>query len=404
MSTNQTGSPQFTPLSSITASIKELAFKASAALAALPAGWIVSDEREELLRAETEPPALKLCGALAYTNEIAVIGGDDKSGKSKFIDSMIWAMLEGQPLAPDLMCEVPPEEIRAAGLDLELTSSANVKRNKHKLEKFIGTGRYIKIRPDYSAQGEIKDRIQHIIEVIRALAEQGRNVILWDNVMAWLGDISDNKEWVRLFQGLRSVIDDQRKKGKWLAIFCFVHLTKSAVDRRHKPGEAISRKGDLRGAGAMQSLAGSVMEIRPSDVDESLSILHLFNTRHDKSEVDVAKKKGYGFRTDHTEGSWKHAFESIVHLPDHFGSNAGLAPNSVKDAGKISPEMQAQIRSLHHQGSSDNFIWKELKARAGGTNAKRGTYPGKDALTAWMRANGLESNYNKSAEHENPER
>jgi hypothetical protein len=386
---------KFTETSSIIADALETSFKASYAM---PPGWIVRDEAQELEQAKKEPRNLPLCGYLMWTNEVTVVGGDDRAGKTKFIDAWAWRALEGKEFIPGMDCAVPAHDLRIGGLDFELTAGANATRNSKRLEKWRGTGRYVKLRPDYAEPDEPgKDLVDTMLEVIEAFVwTHNRNVILWDNVMAAIGDISDNATYIKLHKGLKAIIERRKKAGFWLAIIVFVHLTKNAQDRREeKGGDAMSRKSDFRGAGAMQITAGSVFEVRPSGSVENLALLILFNTRHGKALVQKDEGTAWAFQMDHTEGHWDMHYDHVACIKDHFGKTRhGTASVDVADAANIPREIQDQIISLHGKGWSINAIHKELKARVD----TKGKSPSRQAITTMLKARGLESNGKKFGE------
>lgn len=381
--------PQFTSTASILTMAREHIFKATYSI---PAGWSMCDEQQEIENAKTEPPNLMLCGSLMWTNEYTVLGGDDKAGKSKFIEAWAWRALEGKEFIPGNSCEVPAKDLWIGCIDLELSSSANYKRHGKRLEKWKGTKRFLKIRPDFKTQDPKADPVDTLIELIEQFVwSTGRNVVIVDNLLAALGDISDNPTFIKFRTGLMRIIQERKEAGFWLAFVILIHLTKDAQSRRQEQHSANSRKADFRGAGAMQSLAGSVMEIRPSTSVDGLSLLIVFNTRHGDSEVNFDKGTAYAFKPDHTEGQWDMHFDHVAQIRDHFGKSKPQAPPAISEASKLGKGIEDQIVSLYGLGKSVNAIHKEMKARAGAGNSS----PSRQSITEFLKATGREPNGRK---------
>lgn len=379
----------FTSTASILEMARQHVYKANYAM---PKGWLVYDEAQELQAAATEPPNYSLCGPYIYANGYTVVGGDDKAGKTKFIEAWAWRALEGKEFIPGMPCEVDPKDLWIACLDFELSPSANAKRNGSRLEKWRGTGRYKKIRPDFKNQDPTADPVDALLEVIEHTAlSLNRNVIIVDNILAAIGDVSDNQTFLKLRHGLMRIIQERKEAGHWLTIILLIHLTKGAQDRRQEHDASISRKSDLRGAGAMQSMAESVMEVRRSSLVEGLTLVLLFGTRHTFAEVSFDRGTAHAFKTDHTVGKWDMHYDHVAQIVDHFGKSRPQAPHEVSEASKLGRDIENQIVSLYGMGKSDNAIHKELKQRAGTGNPS----PSRDSIATFLRATGRPSHGRK---------
>ena len=381
--------PAFSTAASILDMAREHVCKANYAM---PKGWLVYDESQELKAAATEPPNYCLFGPYIYANEYTVVGGDDKAGKTKFIEAWAWRALEGKEFIPGMPCEVDPKDLWIACLDFELSPSANAKRNGSRLEKWEHTGRYKRIRPDFKNQDPTADPVDALLEIIRhTVFALGRNVIIVDNILAAIGDVSDNLTFLRLRHGLMRIIQERKESGHWLSIILLIHLTKDAQGRRHERDARMSRKSDLRGAGAMQSMAGSVMEVRQSSLVEGLTLVQLFNTRHTFAEVNFDRGTAHAFKADHTEGKWDMHYDHVAKIADHFGKAKPQAPHEVSEASNLGKHIEDQIVSLYGMGQSNNAIFKELKERAGTNNPS----PSRDSIATFLRATGREPNGQK---------
>lgn len=350
-------------------------------------GWRLNDEEAEISQAGEELGNVPLFGGLIVSNEVSILGGDDRAGKTKFCMAMTAAMLEAREFIPGFECEIQEPIILV--LDLELNANGNVKRNRSLWEKFKGRKRVYTLRPEYSEMDSGADDVGQILDVIeKAVNSTGAHLLIFDNILAWLGDgASNNDTTTKLYRGLKAIIERRNALGKSFSVLLLAHLTKSAQDRREESGAmAKSRKSDIRGSGGMQSTAAAVMELRESGASENQSVLIVFNTRHAKPENLSKHGKGYAFEVSHKPGDWKHEFLSVVDLSHHFGENQSAAPIEIKQASKIDASLAATIRHLHSKKESDNKIHKALKDSMGKDAPSRAT------VSAWMRAHGLEAN------------
>ena len=65
-------------------------------------GWVLNDEQAELQQAKEELENLSLCGPLLWSNEVHVLGGDNRAGKTKFCVSMVGALIRGEQTGAQL--------------------------------------------------------------------------------------------------------------------------------------------------------------------------------------------------------------------------------------------------------------------------------------------------------------
>jgi len=239
---------------------------------------------------------------------------------------------------------------------------------------------------------EVTDRVDEILKAVESIVNaKNINVLLWDNVLAWLGDdVSDNKIYMKLYYGLKAIIERRNKEGHLLSFILVMHITKSAQDRREElDAAATSRRSDIRGAGAMQSTSASVMEIRQSGMDEEQAILIHFNTRHARGENLAKHGKGYAFNATHEPGDWTHEFLNIVELEYHFGKSLSQAPLEVRKAGALDNSSKQSIKNLHSKGLSNIAIEERLKETQGKGSPTRKT------IAKLLAAEGLTANGKK---------
>jgi len=327
-------------------------------------GWVLNDENGELQQAKEELENLSLCGPLLWSNEVHVLGGDNRAGKTKFCVSMVGALIRGVEFAPGFTCAI--ENIKVLILDLELRSTNNVKRHGQPWEEFKGHKRIWTLRPRYSEMQHDADRVEYILDVIEEAVEASDiDLIVFDNILAWLGDkASDNDTTTRLFEGFRALIERRNDKGRHVAVLLLAHLTKEAQKKRLNKSLALElTSADIRGSGGMHSTSAVVMELRPSNAVEDQTILIQFNARHAK-RVNLAEHgKGYAFQTSHADGNWTHTFLDIVDLHHHFGPNVNNAPLEVAEASTFDKSTIAQLKKLHRDGLSYSAMEKTMRKR-----------------------------------------
>lgn len=321
-------------------------------------GWVLNDEQAELQQAKEELENLSLCGPLLWSNEVHVLGGDNRAGKTKFCVSMVGALIRGYEFAPGFTCGI--DNIKVLILDLELRSTNNVKRHGQLWQEFKGHKRIWTLRPRYSEMEHGADRVDYILNVIEEAVEASDiDLIVFDNILAWLGDkASDNDTTTRLFEGFRAMIERRNDKGRHVAVLLLAHLTKEAQKKRLNKSLALElTSADIRGSGGMHSTSAVVMELRPSNAVEDQTILIQYNTRHAK-RVNLAEHgKGYAFQTSHADGNWTHTFLDIVDVHHHFGPNVSTAPIEVKQAGNFDASTVHQLQQLYRDGKG----WAEME-------------------------------------------
>lgn len=331
----------------------------------LPAGWVLNDESQELLQAQEELENLPVCGPILWSNEVHILGGDNRAGKTKFCVSLVSALVRKEEFAPGFICEIP--QIRVLILDLELRSTNNVKRHARLWEEFKGHKRIWTLRPRYSEMPSTdEERVDTILSVIEDAVEASEiDLIVFDNILAWLGNkASDNDTTQRLHDGFRAMIERQNKKGRHLAVLLLAHLTKEAQKNRLKSEAPFEvNPADIRGSGGLQSGSAVVMELRPSQAAKEQTILMLHNTRHAKPENLAEHFKGYAFKTSHEVGNWSHSYLDIVDLKHHFGPNANAAPIEVKQAGNFDASTIDQLHQLHREGHSYSEMERIMRKR-----------------------------------------
>ena len=330
----------------------------------LPKGWTVHEASKELQTASTTLENYQLIGSLVYANEVHVLGGDDRAGKSKFAISMLASILRRKELIPGFHLEAT-SPIVCGLLDFELTAKTAEKRHGKLLKEYADKNLFYTIRPIASELAAVTDRVDEILKAIESIVNaKNLNVLLWDNVLAWLGDdVSDNKIYMKLYYGLKAIIERRNKEGHFLSFILVMHITKSAQDRREELGAAAtSRRSDIRGAGAMQSTSASVMEIRQSGMDEDQAILIHFNTRHAKGENLAKHGKGYAFNVTHEPGDWAHEFLNVVELEYHFGKNLSSAPADVQRAANTDDSLVKAILNLNARGMNNSEIKRKIES------------------------------------------
>ena len=351
-------------------------------------GWVWNDEAAELAEAADQLDNVPLCGPFIYTNEVHIIGGDDKAGKTAFVVSLVRSIIKGEDFVPGYPTEVPGPNVGI--LDVELRAKNNIKRNGKLLEEFEGKRRVFMGRPNYRKLNIGNDRVQFILNEMRQrIVMFNLHLFVFDNIVAWLGDdASKNDVTTRLFEGIRAIIEERNEEGHHVSFILIAHLTKMAKDRRFGNGEEKSRPSDIRGSGGLQSTAGAVMEVRTSQRDKNQSIVHLFNSRHIPPDNLADEGKGFAFHVIREPGKWRHEFLDIVDLDAHFGANAkkSTAPVEVQQAAKIDPSLGALILSLNEKMSA-NKIEKHLEEAYRGTPVKT---PKRKAITAYVKACGAE--------------
>lgn len=360
----------------------------------LPKGWTVHEASKELQTASTTLENYQLIGSLVYANEVHVLGGDDRAGKSKFAISMLASILRRKELIPGFHLEAT-SPIVCGLLDFELTAKTAEKRHGKLLKEYADKNLFYTIRPIASELAAVTDRVDEILKAIESIVNaKNLNVLLWDNVLAWLGDdVSDNKIYMKLYYGLKAIIERRNKEGHLLSFILVMHITKSAQDRREELGAAAtSRRSDIRGAGAMQSTSASVMEIRQSGMDEDQAILIHFNTRHAKGENLAKHGKGYAFNVTHEPGDWAHEFLNVVELEYHFGKSLSQAPLEVKKAGELDNSLIQSIKNLHSKGLSNSQIQSGIQEIHGKGSPTRKT------IAKLLAAEGLTANGKKFGE------
>lgn len=355
---------------------------------AKPKGWIIHEAGEELEAASKTLENYQLVGSLVYANEVHILGGDDRSGKSKFAISILASMLRGKEIIPGFAMEAN-SPLACGVVDLELNAKTADKRHGKLLDEFKNQGRFYTIRPKASELTDVTDRVTAMLEMIEyAVNLTNINVLLFDNVLAWLGDdVSDNKIYMKLYYGLKAIIERRNNAGHICSLLLLMHITKSAQDRREDLGAAAnSRRSDIRGAGAMQSTSASVMEIRQSGMDEEQAILIHYNTRHAKGENLAKHGRGYAFNVTHKPRDWAHEFIGVVELKNHFGKNFSQASTEVKNASRLDPSLAKAIKNLHSHGHSNSAIEKKIKEVYG-----KGS-PDRKTVKKLLDASGLKTN------------
>lgn len=331
----------------------------------LPVGWVVNEAADTLAKAKTTLRDFQLLGAFMYANNVHILGGDDRAGKSKFAISMLASLLRKEELIPGVTVNEYNKPLVCGVLEFELTDDTQEQRHGKLYGEFAGKNRLYTIRIEADKAANVCDRVKHILDVIEAAVNlYNLDVVLWDNPMAWLGDdISKNEICSRLYWGLKAIIERRNKLGFILSFTLLMHLTKSAQDRREELGAvALSRKNDIRGGGALQSLSASVMELRQSGMDEEQAILIHFNTRHAKGENMASHGKGYAFNVTHTPGDWAHEFLEVVELKHHFGKNLSEAPADVQRAANTDASLVQAILNLNAKGKDNTEIKRTIES------------------------------------------
>ena len=176
--------------------------------------WVPNDESRELEQAHKELENLPICGPILWSNEVHILGGDNRAGKTKFCVSLVSALVREEEFAPGFRCDIP--EIRVLILDLELRSTNNVKRHAQLWEEFKGHKRIWTLRPRYSEMPNTEaDRVESILQVIEEAVHASQiHLVVFDNILAWLGNkASENDTTQRLHDGFRVMIERRNNEG-----------------------------------------------------------------------------------------------------------------------------------------------------------------------------------------------
>jgi len=340
----------------------------------LPPGWVINEAADTLAKAKTTLRDFQLLGAFMYANNVHILGGDDRAGKSKFAISMLASLLRKEELIPGVTVNEYNKPLVCGVLDFELSDDTQEQRHGKLYGEFADKNQLYTIRIQAEKAAEVSDRVQHILDVLEAAVNlYNLDVVLWDNVMAWLGDeVSKNEPASRLYWGLKAIIERRNKSGRILSFVLILHLTKDAQDRREEIGAvAQSRRSDIRGAGALQSLSASVMELRQSGMDEEQAILIHFNTRHAKGENMASHGKGYAFNVTHAPGDWAHEFLEVVDLQHHFGKSLSKAPADVQRAANTDASLVKAILNLNAKGKNNSQIKADIERVHGDNSISR---------------------------------
>ena len=313
----------------------------------------------EELNAGKKSKIHRLQGCLLYSNEYHILGGDDKAGKSTFAMAMALAAARGESIVPDQPNSAGP--VRVGYFDWELSPEAFVERYGELLNDDELSNWFTVFRPKFRDEAwSLDDRIKVILQAIRErVIEHNLQLVVLDNPLAFLPDMSSNREFSKFAEGLNAIIEEVKAMGRWVCFLLPVHLTKQAQDRRNNGNakEQMSRKTDIRGAGAVSSLAAAVYEIRPSQVDPDKSLLMLWDTRHDRPDFDTTKK-AIAFRSIKEPGNWRLEYEGLEFISNHFGLNQGQTLNERQDNLQ---RIQGRVKILHSRGLTSRQIHSELK-------------------------------------------
>lgn len=315
---------------------------------------------EEIAEGHRLGPIHRLMGPMLYSTDYLLLGGDDKAGKSTFAFNMALNLANGDTFAPGFECDYKGP-IVVGYLDWELSPQAFAERFGKLLNRKSCADRLHVLRPDFrSEQWQGQDRIQLLIKMIRAwILEKGINVLIADNPMAFLPDISSGKDWTKFSEGLKGIEQEVKAAGGWVTYVLLMHITKEAQKRRSYAGsrEELSQKADIRGGSGVASFAGTVAEIRKSPIDEDLLLLIIFDTRHDKLPFDP-NLEAVAFRRDYTPGSWLLQYEGLELIANHFGAHNGKAIVEQKNTEEF---WERRVRNLHQQGLSNREIYLKLQ-------------------------------------------
>ena len=318
---------------------------------------------EEIAEGHRLGPIHRLMGPMLYSTDYFLLGGDDKAGKSTFAFNMALNLANGDTFAPGFECDYKGP-IVVGYLDWELSPQAFAARFGELLSDKSCADRLHVLRPDFrSAEWQGQDRIQLLIKLIRAwILEKGINVLIADNPMAFLPDISSGKDWTKFSEGLKGIEQEVKAAGGWVTYVLLMHITKEAQKRRSYAGsrEELSQKADIRGGSGVASFAGTVAEIRRSPIDEDLLLLIIFDTRHDKLPFDP-NVEAVAFRRNYSPGCWLLQYEGLELIANHFGAHNGKAIVEQKNKDGY---WEKRVRYLHGMGLSSNKIHSHLHQEA----------------------------------------